>query len=66
MKRYVQFRHPDLPAQRAVWMFAVPAGHGYDFAPAHDRVGAGLMQDANTELSSSRFAAGMTRSGAFT
>ena len=25
---------------RAVWLFAVPAGHAYDFAPAHDRVGA--------------------------
>jgi hypothetical protein len=66
ISRYVHFRHPDMPSRRAVWLFAVPAGHPYDFAPPHDRVGAGLMQDANTELSSSRFAAGMTRSGAFT
>jgi hypothetical protein len=65
ISRYVHFRHPDMPAQRAVWLFAVPAGHAYDFAPAHDRVGAGLLQDADTELSASRFAAGMTRSGAF-
>jgi hypothetical protein len=66
ISRYVHFRRPDQPAQRAVWLFAVPAGHPYDFAPPHDRVGAGLMQDADNELSSSRFAAGMTRSGAFT
>src|SRR3954451_23305506 len=64
--RYVHFRRPDQPVQRAVWLFAVPAGHAYDFAPPHDRVGAGLMQDSGTELSSSRFAAGMNRSGAFT
>ena len=66
ISRYVHFRHRDQPAQRAVWLYAVPAGHAYDFTPPHARVGAGLMQDANTELSSSRFAAGMTRSGAFT
>jgi hypothetical protein len=66
ISRYVQFRRPDQPVQRAVWLFAVPAGHAYDFSPPHDRVGAGLLQDASTELSSSRFAAGMTRSGAFT
>ena len=66
ISRYVHFRHPGQPAQRAVWLFAVPEGHAYDFAPPHARVGAGLMQDAKTELSSSRFAAGMTRSGAFT
>ena len=44
----------------------MPAGHSYDFRPAHDRVGAGLLHDASTELSSSRFAAGMQRSGNFT
>jgi hypothetical protein len=66
ISRYLHFRHPDQPAQRAVWLFAVPAGVAYDFAPAHDRVGAGLLQDADNELSASRFAAGMTRSGAFT
>jgi hypothetical protein len=65
ISRYVHFRHPAYPAQRAVWLFAVPAGHAYDFAPPHDRVGAGLMQDANAELDPSRFAAGLTRSGAF-
>jgi hypothetical protein len=66
ISRYVHFRRPDQPVERAVWLFAVPAGHAYDFSPPHDRVGAGLMQDSSTELSSSRFAAGMTRSGAFT
>ena len=66
ISRYVHFRHPGHPAQRAVWLFAVPAGHPYDFSPPHDRVGAGLMQDPNAELSQSRFAAGLTRSGAFT
>jgi hypothetical protein len=66
ISRYAHFRHPAYPAQRAVWLFAVPAGHPYDFKPPHNRVGAGLMQDPNTELSPSRFAAGMTRSGAFT
>ena len=66
ISRYVHFRRPDQPVQRAVWLFAVPAGHAYDFSPPHDRVGAGLLQDSSTELSSSRFAAGMTRSGAFT
>jgi hypothetical protein len=66
ISRYVHFRQPDQPVQRAVWLFAVPAGHAYDFSPPHDRVGAGLLQDSSTELSSSRFAAGMTRSGAFT
>ncbi len=66
ISRYVHFRHRDQPAQRAVWLYVVPAGHGYDFPPPHARVGAGLKQDVDTELSSSRFAAGMTRSGAFT
>jgi hypothetical protein len=65
ISRYVHFRHPGHPAQRAVWLYAVPSGHAYDFAPPHDRVGAGLMQDANAELDPSRFAAGMIRSGAF-
>ena len=66
ISRHVVFLRPDQPAQLAVWLFAVPAGHPYDFAPPHDRVGAGLLQDATNELSSSRFAAGMARSGAFT
>ena len=60
------FLQPDRLAPRALWLFAVPAGHAYDFRPPHDRVGAGLMHDASTELSSSRFAAGMQRSGNFT
>jgi hypothetical protein len=63
---FVHFRHPDLPAQRAVWLYAVPAEHAYDFKPPHDRVGAGLMQDADNELSSSRFASSLQRSGSFT
>jgi len=63
---HLRFLQPDGLAPRALWLFAVPAGHAYDFRPPHDRVGAGLLHDASTELSSSRFAAGMTRSGAFT
>jgi hypothetical protein len=66
ISRHMLFLQPDLLAPRALWLFAVPAGHSYDFRPPHDRVGAGLMHDAKNELSSSRFAAGMTRSGAFT
>jgi hypothetical protein len=66
ISRHVLFLQPDGLAPRALWLYAVPAGHPFDFRPPHDRVGAGLMHDAKTELSSSRFAAGMTRSGAFT
>ena len=66
ISRHVLFVQPDGLAPRALWLFAVPAGHAYDFRPPHDRVGAGLLHDASTELSSSRFAAGMTRSGNFT
>jgi hypothetical protein len=66
ISRHMLFLQPDLLAPRALWLYAVPAGHSYDFRPPHDRVGAGLMHDATNELSSSRFAAGMQRSGAFT
>jgi hypothetical protein len=66
VSRHILFLQPDRLAPRALWLFAVPAGHAYDFRPPHDRLGAGLMHDAKTELSSSRFAAGMTRSGSFT
>jgi len=66
ISRHVLFVQPDGLAPRALWLFAVPAGHAYDFRPPHDRVGAGLMHDASNELSSSRFAAGMQRSGNFT
>ena len=66
ISRFIPFVQPDGLAPRALWLFAVPAGHSYDFRPAHDRVGAGLLHDASTELSSSRFAAGMQRSGNFT
>src|SRR4051795_1529475 len=66
ISRHILFLQPDGLAPRALWLFAVPAGHAYDFRPPHARLGAGLMHDATTELSSSRFAAGMTRSGAFT
>ena len=65
ISRHMLFLQPDLLAPRALWLFVVPAGHSYDFRPPHDRVGAGLMHDAATELSSSRFAAGMQRSGSF-
>jgi hypothetical protein len=66
ISRHMLFLQPDLLAPRALWLFVVPAGHSYDFRPPHDRVGAGLMHDAANELSSSRFAAGMQRSGNFT
>jgi hypothetical protein len=66
ISRHDLFLQPDGLAPRALWLYAVPAGHAYDFRPPHDRVGAGLMHDATNELSSSRFAAGMNRSGAFT
>jgi hypothetical protein len=66
ISHHLLFLQPDGLAPRALWLFAVPAGHSYDFRPPHDRVGAGLMHDASTELSSSRFAAGMQRSGSFT
>jgi hypothetical protein len=66
ISRHMLFLQPDLLAPRALWLFVVPAGHSYDFRPPHDRVGAGLMHDTANELSSSRFAAGMQRSGNFT
>lgn len=66
ISRHILFLQPDRLAPRALWLYAVPAGHAYDFRPPHARLGAGLMHDAKNELSSSRFAAGMTRSGAFT
>jgi hypothetical protein len=62
ISRYLHFRHPGMPADRAVWFYAVPAGHAYDFKPPHARVGAGLMQDADNELTSKRFAAGLASS----
>ena len=65
ISRHMLFLQPDLLAPRALWLFVVPKGHSYDFRPPHDRVGAGLMHDAATELSTSRFAAGMQRSGNF-
>ena len=66
ISRHDLFLQPDGLAPRALWLYAVPAGHAYDFRPPHARLGAGLMHDAQNELSSSRFAAGMQRSGAFT
>ncbi len=66
ISRHILFLQPDRLAPRALWLYAVPAGHPYDFRPPHTRLGAGLMHDAANELSSSRFAAGMQRSGAFT
>ena len=61
IQRYVSFRHPTLPSDRAVWLFAAPAGHAYDFRPPHARISAGLLQDKDEELDSNRFAAGMTK-----
>lgn len=61
VSRYVYFKHPTMPADRAVWLYAAPAGQAYDFRPAHDRVSAGLMQDVDNELDPNRFAAGMTK-----
>ena len=66
VSRHILFLQPDRLAPRALWLYAVPAGHAYDFRPPHARLGAGLMHDAKNELSSSRFAAGMNRSGSFT
>jgi hypothetical protein len=61
IERYVKFRHPTLPADRAIWLYAAPAGHAYDFRPPHARLGAGLLQDKDEELDPNRFAAGMTK-----
>ena len=61
VQRFVTFRHPTMPSDRAVWLYAAPAGHAYDFRPAHDRLSAGLLQDLENELDPNRFAAGMTK-----
>ena len=61
IQRYLSFRHPTLPSDRAIWLYAAPEGHAYDFRPAHARLGAGLMQDPENELDLNRFAAGMTK-----
>jgi hypothetical protein len=61
LSRYVTFRHPTQPSDRAVWLYAAPEGHAYDFRPPHARLGAGLLQDPANELDSNRFAAGMTK-----
>lgn len=61
IQRFVSFRHPTMPSDRAVWLFSAPEGHAYDFRPAHSRIGAGLLQDPENELDSNRFAAGMTK-----
>jgi len=61
IQRYVAFKHPTLPEDRAIWLYAAPAGHAYDFRPPHARVAAGLLQDKDEELDSNRFAAGMTK-----
>ncbi len=62
ISRFVLFRHPGLPEDRAVWVYAVPAGHAYDFKPPHARLGAGLMQDATNELDQSRWGSGLDKS----
>ena len=41
ISRHILFLQPDGLAPRALWLYAVPAGHAYDFRPPHDRVGAG-------------------------
>ncbi|MDA0182807.1 hypothetical protein OJ997_21020 [Solirubrobacter phytolaccae] len=61
IQRYVSFKHPTLPADRTIWLYAAPEGHYYDFRPPHARLGAGLMQDKDEELDPNRFAAGMTK-----
>jgi hypothetical protein len=66
VSRYVHFRHPDYPVQRAVWLFVVSAEHRYNIGSPRPRAGAGLMQDPDTELSELRSVAGLLRSGAFT
>jgi hypothetical protein len=62
ISRFLHFRHPGQPSDRAVWFYVVPAGHAYDFKPPHARVGAGLVQDATEELDKSRWGAGLTKS----
>lgn len=66
VSRYVHFRHPGYPVQRAVWLFVVSAEHRYNIGSPRPRAGAGLMQDPDTELSELRSVAGLLRSGAFT
>ena len=66
VSRHVHFRHPGYPVQRAVWLFVVSAEHRYNIGSLRPRAGAGLMQDADTELSELRSVAGLLRSGAFT
>jgi hypothetical protein len=61
IQRFVTFKHPTMPADRALWLYAAPEGHAYDFRPPHARLGAGLLQDPENELDANRFAAGMTR-----
>jgi hypothetical protein len=63
--RWVHFRHPGMPEDRVVWLYAVPAGHPYDFKPVHARLGAGLLQDVENELDRSRFAAGLNNAFAW-
>jgi hypothetical protein len=65
VSRYVHFRRPDYPAQLAVWLFVVPPEHPYNIGGPRPRAGAGLMQDPDTELDPSPFAAGLRSSGPF-
>ena len=65
ISRHILFLQPDGLAPRALWLFAVPAGHSYDSARRTPRR-RGADARRENELSSSRFAAGMQRSGAFT
>jgi hypothetical protein len=65
VSRYVHLRRPDYPAQLAVWLFVVPPEHPYNIGGPQPRAGAGLMQDPETELDPSPFAAGLHRGGPF-
>jgi hypothetical protein len=48
-----------------MWLFVVPADHGYNIGGPRPRAGAGLMQDPDTELDESPFAAGLSSNGPF-
>ena len=48
--RYVHFRYWAYPANLALWLFAVPAGHEYNVTRSTDNLGIGIKHDASDEL----------------
>ena len=55
--RWLHFRHPDSPEQRAVWLVATVRDHAYNVRGTGDCVGAWLTQDTKEELAQRRMAA---------